>query len=59
MIIAPWTAMIQSAQLFGHYHTEINDEWLFRYEGQHIALPIVCPPSREFLEFHRENIFQH
>ncbi len=40
-------------------HTEINDEWLFRYEGQHIALPIVCPPSREFLEFHRENIFQH
>ena len=39
-------------------HTEINDEWLYRYEGQRIAMPAVCEPSREFLEFHREHIYQ-
>lgn len=39
-------------------HTEINDEWLYRYDGQRISLPVVCSPSREFLEFHREHIYQ-
>ena len=38
--------------------TEINDEWLYRYDGQRISLPVVCSPSREFLEFHREHIYQ-
>ena len=40
-------------------HTEINDEWLFRYERRRIALPIACAPADEFLEFHREHIFQN
>ena len=39
-------------------HTEINDEWLYRYDGRRISLPVVCSPSREFLEFHREHIYQ-
>lgn len=38
-------------------HTEIN-EWLYRYEGRRITMPAVCEPSREFLKFHREHIYQ-
>lgn len=38
--------------------TEINDEWLFRYEGHRMDMPAVCEPSREFLEFHRTHIFR-
>lgn len=39
-------------------HTEINNEWLYRYEGRRIVLPTICAPSREFLEFHRKHVFR-
>ncbi|MCH4857798.1 HNH endonuclease [Bifidobacterium pseudocatenulatum] len=39
-------------------HTEINNEWLYRYKGRRIVPPTVCAPSREFPEFHRKHVFR-
>lgn len=38
-------------------HTDVNDEWLYRFEGRPITLPISNPPSHEFLEYHHKRVF--
>lgn len=38
-------------------HTDINDYWLYQFEGRHIALPSSNPPSHEFIEYHQKHVF--
>ena len=37
----------------------ITTEWLFKYEGQKIAMPSIMPPSQVFIEYHQDVVFQH
>lgn len=37
--------------------SEANDEWLWRYDGEKIALPLVHLPARRFIEYHNDVIF--
>lgn len=39
------------------HHSEINDAWIYDFEGREIALPTVSQPSHEFIEYHHEHIF--
>ncbi|KFI95696.1 restriction endonuclease [Bifidobacterium stellenboschense] len=38
-------------------HTDVNEKWLYQFEGQHIVMPKVNPPSHEFLEYHHKHVF--
>ena len=38
-------------------HNPPNDQWLFRYEGERIAIPAINPPSHEFIEYHNTHVF--
>ncbi|MCI1211570.1 MAG: HNH endonuclease [Bifidobacterium tibiigranuli] len=38
-------------------HSEANDKWLYGFEGQRIDLPLINPPSREFLDYHHRHVF--
>lgn len=38
-------------------HSEANDEWIYKFEGQKITLPSVGQPSHEFIEYHHKHIF--
>jgi putative restriction endonuclease len=38
-------------------HSEANDKWLYDFEGRRIDLPLINPPSREFLDYHHRHVF--
>lgn len=38
-------------------HSNVNDKWLFDFEGRQIHLPNINPPSHEFIDYHNTNIF--
>ena len=38
-------------------HSDINDKWLYDFEGLEIALPTISKPSHEFIEYHHKHIF--
>lgn len=38
-------------------HSEINDAWIYDFEGREITLPTVSQPSHEFIEYHHKHIF--
>ncbi|MCI1978369.1 MAG: HNH endonuclease [Bifidobacteriaceae bacterium] len=38
-------------------HSDINDKWLYDFEGQTIALPSINRPSHEFIEYHHKHVF--
>ena len=38
---------------------DITSEWLFKFEGQRIAMPSVMPPAQEFIEYHQDVVFLH
>lgn len=38
-------------------HSGNLDEWLWAFDGRQIQLPTVCPPSREFIEWHQDKVF--
>ena len=38
-------------------HDSPNDEWLWRYSGEKIALPSCNAPAPEFIEYHRDCVF--
>ena len=39
-------------------HGPVSDAWLFAFRGQRIERPLVMPPAREFLEYHRDVVFK-
>ena len=38
-------------------HTDINDYWLYQFEGRYITLPSSNLPSHEFIEYHQKHVF--
>ena len=38
-------------------HSDINDKWLYNFEGREISLPTISQPSHEFIEYHHKHIF--
>lgn len=38
-------------------HSDINDKWLYDFEGREISLPAISQPSHEFIEYHRKHVF--
>lgn len=38
-------------------HSEPNDKWLYGCEGRRIDLPVINPPSHEFLDYHHHHVF--
>lgn len=38
-------------------HSEVNDRWLYDFEGKRIDLPVVNPPSHAFLDYHHRHVF--
>ncbi|NMM94698.1 restriction endonuclease [Bifidobacterium sp. DSM 109957] len=38
-------------------HSEINDKWIYSFEGHAITLPSINLPSHEFIEYHHKHIF--
>ena len=53
-------ALNQFAQNLGRYrvpHNDINDYWMYQFEGRYITLPSSNPPSHEFIEYHQKHVF--
>ncbi|NMM96920.1 restriction endonuclease R.BbrI [Bifidobacterium sp. DSM 109960] len=38
-------------------HSEVNDKWIYEFEGRAITLPAVGCPSHEFIEYHHKHVF--
>jgi len=38
-------------------HSDINDRWLYDFDGHEISLPAISQPSHEFIEYHHKHIF--
>lgn len=38
-------------------HNDINDYWMYQFEGRYITLPSSNPPSHEFIEYHQKHVF--
>lgn len=38
-------------------HSEVNDKWIYEFEGYTITLPAVGCPSHEFIEYHHKHVF--
>ena len=38
-------------------HSDINDKWLYDFEGREISLPAISQPSHEFIEYHHKHVF--
>ena len=38
-------------------HSDINDKWLYDFEGSEISLPAISQPSHEFIEYHHKHVF--
>lgn len=39
-------------------HNKQNDSWLWSYDGRRIRLPSCNSPAEEFIEYHRDCVFQ-
>ena len=38
-------------------HSDINDRWLYDFDGHEISLPAISQPSHVFIEYHHKHIF--
>ena len=38
-------------------HSDINDRWLYDFDGHEISLPAISQPSHEVIENHHKHIF--
>lgn len=49
--------IVVSKQIKDFYNMEVVQEYFGKYDGKEIALPEKFLPSRQFIEFHNENVF--
>ena len=56
--VTPEYRIVVSKYVRDLYSSEVISDWFRKYDGALISAPCRFPPSKEFLEYHNENIFK-